>query len=101
MAKNSYLAPVDPNASGELNSPTLKEVQEQFFEWRKQRKFGARIPETLWSHALSLSPSPCLLEIAKPSGGSLRIYASAISFLNININGLIDKFLSPSRLTGN
>ncbi len=61
MAKNSYLAPVDPTdptdptASVELNNPTLEEVQEQFFEWRKQRKFGARIPETLWSHALSLS----------------------------------------------
>lgn len=155
---------LDANASGAMNSPTLKEVQEQFIEWRKQRKFGVRIPEILWSHALSLSdsypvgqitrtlglgwesfhkrlckkqgvvyhptkkrkgngnsssslstsspfielkisestcsnlspsPSPCLLELANPSGGSLRIYASAVSFLNININGLIDKFLSP------
>lgn len=154
---------LDANASGEMNSPTLKEVQEQFIEWRKQRKLGVRIPETLWSHAISLSdsypvgqitrtlglgwesfhkrlcqkqgvvyqpakrrkengnpssslstsspfielkisestcsnlsssPSPCLLELANPLGGSLRIYASAVSFFNININGIVDKFFS-------
>jgi hypothetical protein len=167
MAINIDETPLYATGRGELNIPTLEEVQEQFIEWRKQRKFGVRIPETLWSHALSLSDSypigqitrtlglgwesfhkrlcqkqgvvyqptkkrkgngypspslstsspfielkisesscsnispsspsqsPCLLELANPSGGSLRIYASAVSFLNININGLIDKFLSP------
>lgn len=153
MAKNSH---PDPTATTELNSPALEKVQAQFFEWRKQRKFGVRIPESLWSQALSLSDtypvgqitrslglgwesfqkrlckkrglpyqpkkskckfspphppfielkvsetdsgnlslSPCLIELANPLGGSLRIYASAVSFLDININGLIDKFLSP------
>lgn len=164
MAKNPHPGPSDqlgassPTVTADLNSPTLEKVQEQFFEWRKHRKFGVRIPESLWSQALSLcdtysvgkitrslglswegfqkrlcksrglpyqpkkskckfsaspppfielkvsepklcnpSPStlsPCLIELANPAGCSLRIYASAVSLLDININGLIDKFLS-------
>jgi hypothetical protein len=168
MSKNlhpgpsDHLGPSAPTVTADLNSPTLDKVEEQFIEWRKHRKFGIRIPESLWSQALSLcdtysvgkitrtlglswecfqkrlcksrgvpyqskkskcklsaskysppfielkvsepklgnpspclSPSsPCLIELTNPAGGSLRIYASAVSLLDINLNGLVDKFLS-------
>ena len=151
-----------PNNSEESNNPfspdvpisTLESVLDQFIAWRKSRKRGARIPDSLWSQALSLSdtysvgqitsrlglgwesfhkrlcqkqgavydakkkskchesssaasfvelkvsemgfghpsPSPCLLELCSPSGSVLRLYASALSCANINLNSLIDKF---------
>jgi len=163
MMKHSHADASDQIATPKVNSSTLETVKEQFIAWRNHRKRGDRIPESLWSQALSLSDtysvaqiirilglgwesyhkrlnkkrgipyqpkkrkcklsqsqsqpqsqpqpsfielkvsetdlgtptlshSPCLIELANPSGGRLRIYASAASFLDINC--LIDKFFS-------
>ncbi len=40
--------------------------------------------------------SPCIVELTNPSGGSLKIYSPAVEQLDINLNLVIERFLSPS-----
>jgi len=40
--------------------------------------------------------SPCIVELTNPSGGSLKIYSPAVEHLDINLNLVIERFLSPN-----
>ncbi|MCP4146484.1 MAG: hypothetical protein GY757_01925 [bacterium] len=40
--------------------------------------------------------SPCIVELTNASGGSLKIYSSAVEQLDINLNLVIERFLSPN-----
>lgn len=44
-------------SSVDSSVPNLEQVQQEFLKWRSHRKFGSRIPESLWELALSLRDS--------------------------------------------
>jgi len=83
MAKNSHPDPSDPTATTELNSPALKKVQAQFIEWRKQRKFGVHIPESLWSQALSLCDTYSVGKITRTLGLSWECFQKRLCKQNV------------------
>jgi hypothetical protein len=57
------------------NLMTLETVQIHFEDWRNMKNGRGRIPETLWSEALSLLPNYPLTHVAK----ALRISSKTLS----------------------
>ncbi len=45
--------------------PSLREVKEQFKNWRRTRKSHRRIPEELWQAAISLTANHSISQISK------------------------------------
>ena len=45
--------------------PTLEEVQEQFAQWRRDKKGREKIPETLWAAAAALAGRHPVFKIAE------------------------------------
>ena len=50
------------------NRPTIKEVREQFQDWRKTRKKRTTIPKPLWQAAIELSRDYSINTISKTLG---------------------------------